>query len=355
MAASGFLEAVLRDAGAARLGPALDDNVDPERFPRGMAPVTEAEQERRAVQLRRNASDWDWLAGQFDAEDTLLLGARLRFHLLGHTHARIGPAAAAVRELLDVADRRLIVERDVTPVPFAGHPATHRFTLDTLGHAIEVESYTLGVQGTYQLGQYWSLTHPEARPRPGDVAVDAGGCFGETALWLADVVGPDGHVRVLEFSPGNLTILRRNLARNPRLNGRISLSEAALWHTGGEALSFGLDGPASTVVVDPSGPAGGVAPVRSVALDDLVANGELGRVDFIKMDIEGAEPSALTGAERALRRFTPRLALAAYHDVDHLWQLPRALAELGLGYRFGLGHFTMHDEETVIYAWVPGR
>ena len=45
------------------------------------------------------------------------------------------------------------------------------------------------------------------------------------------------------------------------------------------------------------------------------------------------------------------MALAAYHDIDHLWQLPRFLAARALGYRFALGHFTMHDKETVLYAW----
>ena len=44
-----------------------------------------------------------------------------------------------------------------------------------------------------------------------------------------------------------------------------------------------------------------------------------------------------------------------YHDIDHLWQLPRFLAGLQLGYRFSISHFTMHDEETVLYGWVPGE
>jgi hypothetical protein len=40
----------------------------------------------------------------------------------------------------------------------------------------------------------------------------------------------------------------------------------------------------------------------------------LPRVDFIKMDIEGAEQKALAGAAATLRAFRPRMALAAYHN-----------------------------------------
>jgi FkbM family methyltransferase len=187
------------------------------------------------------------------------------------------------------------------------------------------------------------------------VAIDAGGCFGETALWLAHVVGPGGHVQTLEFAPANLGILYANLARNPELGSRVAVTEAALWERRAE-LRVDRGGPASMVSAPPTG-AGPAAPetdsAAAIALDDLVLDAGLARVDFLKMDIEGAEPAAVAGAAGTLERWRPKLALAAYHDIDHLWQLPWALAEAGLGYRFALGHFTMHAEETVIYGWVP--
>ena len=61
----------------------------------------------------------------------------------------------------------------------------------------------------------------------------------------------------------------------------------------------------------------------------------------------------MQGAARTLTTYRPRLALAVYHEIDHLWQLARSLDGLDLGYRFALGHFTAHEEETVLYAWVP--
>ncbi len=61
-------------------------------------------------------------------------------------------------------------------------------------------------------------------------------------------------------------------------------------------------------------------PVTTV--DKLVAALGLPRVDYIKMDIEGAEREALQGASETLRRFQPRLMLDSYHRRDDMFVLP---------------------------------
>jgi hypothetical protein len=85
-------------------------------------------------------------------------------------------------------------------------------------------------------------------------------------------------------------------------------------------------------------------------LDDLIGGPGLQRVDFIKMDIEGAELEALRGAESVLKQFKPKLAISVYHNFKDFWTIPQYLAQLGLGYRFYLRHFTIHAEETVLFA-----
>ena len=68
------------------------------------------------------------------------------------------------------------------------------------------------------------------------------------------------------------------------------------------------------------------------------------------MDIEGSELAALQGAEQTLRQFKPNLAISIYHKFADFFEIPSYLHGLGLGYRFYLDHYTIHAEETVLYA-----
>lgn len=86
------------------------------------------------------------------------------------------------------------------------------------------------------------------------------------------------------------------------------------------------------------------------AIDDTPGALGLERIDFIKLDIEGAELRALQGAEQVLRRDRPRLAIAIYHLFNDCTDIPAFLDGLGVGCRFSLGHFTVHHCETVLFA-----
>jgi FkbM family methyltransferase len=75
------------------------------------------------------------------------------------------------------------------------------------------------------------------------------------------------------------------------------------------------------------------------------------RVDLIKMDIEGAEMSALTGCLRTLKT-GPDLAIAAYHRPGDLVQLPRFLESAGYvkpAFDFHVAHYSDCFDDTIIY------
>jgi FkbM family methyltransferase len=71
---------------------------------------------------------------------------------------------------------------------------------------------------------------------------------------------------------------------------------------------------------------------------------------LIKMDIEGAEPAALQGAERTLRRYRPGLAISLYHSPEHLWEIPLWIAGLGLGYEMFMRGHGHNGFELVLYC-----
>lgn len=71
---------------------------------------------------------------------------------------------------------------------------------------------------------------------------------------------------------------------------------------------------------------------------------------FISMDVEGAEPEVLRGAERILRKHVPDLGICVYHSPNHIWEIPLYLARLDLGYRLYLRNYTGFAIETVLYA-----
>lgn len=70
-------------------------------------------------------------------------------------------------------------------------------------------------------------------------------------------------------------------------------------------------------------------------LDNLVKNE---KVDYIKMDIEGAELSALKGAEKIILRDVPQLMISGYHKIEDLWEIPEYVLGLNSNYKMLLGH-----------------
>ena len=74
------------------------------------------------------------------------------------------------------------------------------------------------------------------------------------------------------------------------------------------------------------------------------------RVTFIKMDIEGAEPLALRGAEEIIRTQTPKLAICTYHRAEHLWEIPAMIRQMNPAYQIYFRHHDKDEMETVCYA-----
>lgn len=185
--------------------------------------------------------------------------------------------------------------------------------------------------------------------RPNDVVIDGGGCWGETAVIFADESAPGGRVFTFEFVPENIQIMQMNIDLNPSLKQRIEHVKRAIADVSGKKLPFTSSGPGSSVAGSKVAADSSLL-AETIALDDLVRERGLTKVDFLKLDIEGSEMKALYGAEQLIRRFKPRLAISLYHKPEDLFAIPAYISSLGLGYQMFLDHFTVHGEETVLFA-----
>ena len=145
---------------------------------------------------------------------------------------------------------------------------------------------------------------------PGDVVLDAGanvGVFTRKALW-------SGASKVIAIEPGpeNLECLRRNFAAEIA-DGRVVLYPKGIWDKD-DVLKLRVDPTDSardTFVRQIDDAQFIEAPLTTV--DKMVVELGLRQVDFIKMDIEGAEQKAIVGARNTIAKFRPRMALCIYH------------------------------------------
>ncbi|MCS6954210.1 MAG: FkbM family methyltransferase [Bryobacterales bacterium] len=156
--------------------------------------------------------------------------------------------------------------------------------------------------------------------RRGDIVLDCGAHVG---VYTREALKAGARLVVaVEPAPENFECLRRNLQAEAAA-GRVVLVGKGVWDSEGTmTIRLVPHNPAAdTLVLQPPGarPGGQVA---LTTIDKLVAELGLARVDYIKMDIEGAEQRALLGAQQTLARFKPRLAISSYHRPDDPEKIP---------------------------------
>jgi FkbM family methyltransferase len=292
---------------------------------------------------------WDALG---DDHSKRLFVDLLKVRVLGPAHVSLPVSAERYRALQASAERRFRSGTETLEVADPFFSRLHMFELPRpSGRTIRLWSHSVSLVNIFELEQYgYARDGHSVVAAAGDVAIDAGGCWGDSALYLADLVGPEGRVYTFEFAPDSLDVLRRNLALNPELAERIVVVEEALWERSGERLTFAPAGQVTSVMRD----AGDASlSTTTVTVDDFAEREGIDRVGFLKMDVEGAEPSVLRGAQGCLSEHAPKLAIAAYHRESDLAELPSAVAAARPDYRMLLGHFSPGEDETVLFASTP--
>jgi len=164
---------------------------------------------------------------------------------------------------------------------------------------------------------------------PGMRVLDVGAHAGFYTLNASKLVGPSGRVMSFEPSPRERERLRTHVRLNRCAN--VTIEAVALGEASDEGELFVFDGRTtgcnSFHLASSDGARRVTVPIRT--LDEYVASGVIDRVDFVKMDIEGAELSALRGAERLFRTLRPALLCELHEKRTAPWGYrARAIVDL---------------------------
>ena len=161
---------------------------------------------------------------------------------------------------------------------------------------------TSGLSGeiAYSKYLYETLFFDKYKPKIGDVILDAGSGIGESLEYLSSLVGDSGRVIAVEADPAlceysellasklqlaNVTII--NAALQSSSNSKVKLYKSENW-TENTTVSGKFD--ESSILVN------------SISIDDIFKNLNLNKIDFVKMNIEGSEVSALRGSQQNFYR-----------------------------------------------------
>ena len=182
--------------------------------------------------------------------------------------------------------------------------------------------------------------------KKGDVVADVGVSSYYPELEKYSVMaGTKGKVLAFEASPVEYEKIKQDLAKRTDLKN-VELINYGLWNYD-TTLKLSVDETASSLIFQWTD---NLMDCKLVTLDNYMKSHKIKKLDYIKMDIEGAESQALAGAEKTIKKHRPNMAICVYHHPVHLYELMLYIDSLNAGYDFYFQHHSAYGVETVLYA-----
>jgi FkbM family methyltransferase len=158
-------------------------------------------------------------------------------------------------------------------------------------------------------------------PKEGDIVVDIGAHIGLYTIISSKRVGPNGKVVAIEADPGNFEILNRNIQLN-KLNNVIALNYAAYSREEQKLKLYLLSGKSgftsyNTILSNFVRSDEKFVEVNANTLDYLLHQNGIDAVNWIKIDVEGAEFEVLKGATSILSKSKDIVLLIELHDINY--------------------------------------
>jgi FkbM family methyltransferase len=181
------------------------------------------------------------------------------------------------------------------------------------------------------------------QPTKDEVYVDCGGFDGDTLKdFYRATEGQFSKAIVFEPDPSNFKKLNALAAALPEdAPARVETFPCAVGRWS-EEIIFQSTGSLSSHIS-----AEGSLRVPCESLDKVLLNQ---RITFLKMDIEGAELDAISGAESLIRKNRPILTICLYHKQNHLWAIPLKIASYVSDYDYHLRTHGKDGWDLILYA-----
>lgn len=149
--------------------------------------------------------------------------------------------------------------------------------------------------------------------KQGDIVIDGGANVGVLSLLFSMRVGDKGFVYCFEPDKYNIDKLMKNFSINDCSNN-YDVYDELMWNEEAE-IDFQESGTVASSALWFSG-TDAIVKKRTTTLDTWGEINQIKRLDFIKMDIEGAEIRAIEGCRSIIEKYKPNFAIASYHMVN---------------------------------------
>lgn len=196
-----------------------------------------------------------------------------------------------IAQLLDGFGLRRLVAK-VASIAYPGQ----RFSVGACGRWVNEQPDCTIVSRNIHTARYSAIAHQVAHlwlhrytPKEGDIVVDVGAGLGEEAIVFSNLVGPSGRIYSIEAHPDTFACLEQTILQSKLSN--VTTIHCALADTDGHALIGDQDYLGNSIL------RGGEIAVPQRSLVSLCQELGIARVDYLRMNIEGAEKLAVKGLD----------------------------------------------------------
>ncbi len=173
----------------------------------------------------------------------------------------------------------------------------------------------------------------EFLPVSGSVVIDGGACEGSTSVKFTDM---GCNVYAFEMDRENFKLAEK-IAKEKKFIvenlGLGSYKHKILYTHNVKHIGITRESEFGTETAD------------IITLDEYVSNHKISKVDFIKLDTEGAELDILKGAQNVIYDKKPILAVSVYHKPEHIWEIAKYLKFIRPDHNFALRHYLVSSED----------